>query len=151
MKGLDCWQGWSGHGPGRKLALSTSGNASSSRLPPVPASFSLKKRSMPRALSSPAERRHLNLHPSAAVKAVTGRLQLQLFPAAKVKVRRRDLAVVVGLAAVPAKAAAGIWIFGTCAGRCSCNHSDFWSSLMGMFNSTNRLRSAVAGRPRVVR
>ena len=116
----------------------------------MPGFLSLDKHSMADALGSPAKRGHLNLHPTAAVRAVAGRLEFQLFPAAKVKVRRRAGAAVVGLAAVPAEAA-GIWIFGTGARRHSGTHSDFWSSLMGMFNSTNRLRSAAAGRPRVVR
>nr|WP_247045340.1 hypothetical protein [Arthrobacter rhizosphaerae] len=59
------------------------------------------------ALGGPAKRGHLNLHPTAAVRAVAGRLEFQLFPAAKVRVRRRPGAAVVGLPAVPAKAAGG--------------------------------------------
>ncbi|WP_309108799.1 hypothetical protein [Arthrobacter sp.] len=95
------------------------GNADSAPLPPVPGLRSLEKRSMAGALSGPAKRRYLHLHSTAAVTAVAGRLQFQLFPASKVRIRRGAGGAVVGLSTVAAEAAAAIWIFGTRASRYS--------------------------------
>jgi hypothetical protein len=130
---------------GRRDATTALGPAGSGS--PDPASRD--KHPVPGTPGRPAQRRDLDLHPPPALHAVPRWFQRQLPVAVKVGLRRRQPAAVGRAAAVPAERA----------GRHPCRvpgapdpvHSVFWNSLMGMFSSTSRFRSALAGRPRVVR
>ncbi|WP_307090359.1 hypothetical protein [Arthrobacter sp. B2I5] len=64
-------------------------------------------RSMAGALRRPAQRCYLYLHPAPAGRAVARRLHRQALAAAVVDVRRRPVAAVVRLAAVPAEVSRG--------------------------------------------
>jgi hypothetical protein len=83
------------------------------------------------APGGPAHRVHLDDHAAAALVAVPGWFHRQR-PAAVVVAAVGDLAATV--AAVQER-----------------GHSVFWSSLTGILRSASRSRSAVAGRPSVVR
>lgn len=107
------------------------------------------------AFSGPPQRCHLHLHAPPAGTAIARGFQREVVPAAKVGGRRRPCAAVERVTAVPAEGVSGGGVFPgrgwACGDTGFHRHRVFWSSLMGMFSSTKRSRSAVAGRPSVVR
>jgi hypothetical protein len=85
------------------------------------------------AAGCPAHGVHLDDHPAAALVTVPGRFEREGLTA-------RVVRAVAGLAATVAAVQDG-----------GHGHSVFWSSLTGILRSASRSRSAVAGRPSVVR